>query len=91
MIDRLNPEDAECLVMWPKGSIGEQDERELMKSLIDLCNRFGYGRVPQVAAAMEEIWRYPDKKEKWQKVKDKHMKFLEEERPYIEDPLKEEL
>jgi hypothetical protein len=68
--------DVECLVMWPPGTVGEVRERKLMEDLLALCKENGVGRVSQVASQIEQIWRDPGKKEKFQKQKDKQVEFL---------------
>jgi len=78
MIGKLSSEDVECLVMWPSGSRGEQNERIVLKRLLQLCNENGYGRVSQLAEQIEDIWRNEEEaKIKYQKHKDGHLAFME--------------
>ena len=71
-------DELECLVMWPLGTVGEQNERRLVQELLQLCEEFGFGRVPQVAKQIEALWRDPENKVKFQQLKDDHVKRMEE-------------
>jgi len=68
-LDRPTEEELQCLVDWPEGTTGNQDEKSMLKCLIALCDSQGFGRVHQMMNAIEEIWRDPKKVEKWKKLK----------------------
>jgi hypothetical protein len=68
VLDQLN--------LWPEGSIGFAEERLLLVQLNDFCKKFGYGRVPQLAAALEDIWRNPDKIEIYRKRREEQIEFM---------------
>jgi len=46
-----------CLILWPDGTLGYAQEKQVVRLLNQLCKEYGYGRVPQLAAAIEDIWR----------------------------------
>ena len=59
--DRHGVADAtlECLVGFPTGTIGASEDVELLRILNALCKQHGYGRVPQMAQWISDIWRDP--------------------------------
>jgi hypothetical protein len=59
-------ENVECLIRWPKGSQGWYAEYSILKTLLAMCESQGYGRIPQLAKQIEEIWRDPKKVEYFQ-------------------------
>ena len=85
-MNKENPtlKDIDCLVCWPPGTEGEASERKCLTTLLELCEKYGFGRVPQLAAQIETIWRNPDSRVKFQEMKDNHLKFLEDARKHIE-------
>jgi hypothetical protein len=72
MIDVPTLEQLECLITWPRGSKGWQSERALLAVLLMLCKGHGFGRVPQLCAAIEEIWRDPSRREAHEKLRKQH-------------------
>ena len=78
MGDPVKDEDLECLIMWPKGSKGWQNDYQLLRVLNTLCHQRGYGAVPQMASWIEEIWRDPEKKEYFAQMREQHLKILGE-------------
>lgn len=74
-----------CLIRWPEGSVGWQREEALIKALNDLCKLFGYGRVPQVAEQIEQIWRDPDKVAKFLEEQRQHNEFVASCRKAMEE------
>lgn len=81
------PTDAElsCLNSWPGGTNGYIQETELIHDLNELCKKHGYGRVPQVAQAINEIWNNPDEISKWLDYREKRLKLLAECRKEIKE------
>ena len=73
-------EDLHALVRWPYSTIGEQNEIEVIKTLLSLCRKFGFGRVPQLAKQIEDIWRNPEKLKSYEKEKEEHLAWMEEAR-----------
>jgi hypothetical protein len=69
-------EDLECLVMWPEGSRGYVQELAALDVLLGLCNRHGFGRLPQLAKQIEDIWQHPEKIEEYKAIQEKHMKLM---------------
>ena len=78
MIETPKMSDLECLVMWPKGSVGERQEREVVSTLLHLCEKHGFGRVPQLANAIEKIWRDPESVKDFQAEKEDHFRIMKE-------------
>ena len=86
MLNPLSNEQIECLNCWPEGTIGNSTDRLLIQEINNLCKRFGYGRIPHIANALEEIWRNPEEGVKnWQEVRDERMRLLEEGRQWLKD------
>jgi len=66
----------DALVLYPPGSRGEEHDKKMIRELLGLCEMHGFGRVPQVANAIEEIWRDPERLEHYKKLKESHQKLL---------------
>ena len=60
-------EQLKSLIMWPEGTVGYQNELDMLVKMHALCEKHGYGRVPQIANAIEDIWRNPENVEKYLK------------------------
>ena len=67
--------ELECLICWPKGTIGETKERQAIQKFLELCKDRGFGRMAQIAEQIDDIWRNPEKVIKYQKMKKKHFKL----------------
>lgn len=76
----------DCLVLWPAGSKGEFDERRAVETLLALCEEHGFGRIPQLAEAINDIWHNgePAIKRSERKKRD-HLEFMEQCRKGLED------
>lgn len=72
--------DLNCLITWPPGSVGEAEDTLMLQQLLALCRKHGFGRVPQLAASIEEIWRDPTKVEDYEKSKAAHLRMMAEAR-----------
>ncbi len=72
--------DLDCLVTWPRGTVGEHNDRFLIEQLLSLCQLHGFGRVPQLAAQIEEIWRDPARCEVYERSKVRHLQMMDEAR-----------
>lgn len=70
-------EELQCLIMWPEGTNGAKRERALIDTLFYLCEEHGFGRVPQITAAIEDIWRNPENVKKYKKMQETHRKLIE--------------
>lgn len=68
--------DLDYLVGWPPGTKGEAEDRKMIRGLLQLCTRHGFGRVPQVAACIEDIWRNPDRIERYQSLKTQGLDYM---------------
>jgi hypothetical protein len=76
-IEGVDPADLHCLILWPEGSRGWAKEERLITLLNLLCKEYGYGRVPQLAAAIEDIWRNPERTEHYRRQQADHLEFME--------------
>lgn len=82
----LPNEVLECLNSWPEGTEAHFSEQHLINTLNRMCQEHGYGRVPQIAAALEEIWRNPEKGlEKWRTFYTQRMQDLQETIKFIQN------
>lgn len=90
MIEPLTNEQIECLNGWPVDHAIHAQERQLIQHVNQLCITFGYGRIGQIAAALEEIWRNPEEGgKKWQEFQDGRMKLLKGDLEYFNTILDE--
>jgi hypothetical protein len=58
----MNPvtiKTARCLILWPDHTHGYHQEEAALRILIGLADLIGYGRLPQLAAQLEKLWRDP--------------------------------
>lgn len=72
----VNDTELDCLVMWPPGTVGESQEQAIVRVLNKLCRTHGYGRVPQLAQQIENLWRDASKAAEYEREKQNHLKFL---------------
>ena len=67
------------IIMWPKGSIGYNQERVVVSDLLKMCKNNGFGRIPQMAQQIEAMWRDKEKaQKKFVAIKKKHFKMMRE-------------
>lgn len=76
MLKDVEVNDLKCLILWPVGSPEYYIELRIAMTMLDMCKDIGYGRVPQLAAQIEEIWRDPAKKDEYEKWNQKHLELL---------------
>lgn len=62
-----------CLNGWPEGTVGWHKDNEIINILLHLMTDHGFGRVPQIAAAIEDIWRNDEAIPKYQKLRDEQL------------------
>ena len=72
---------------WPEGTVGHSLERDAIIALSNLSKEHGYGRIPQIANAINAIWIEPEKAEEYKKSRLKRLAFLEECRKEVEDDI----
>lgn len=77
-MDILSEDILNCLVMWPKDTVGFQEEQQVVQLLNQLCIKHGYGRIPQLARQIEDLWRHPEKATLFEKQRKEHLDRLEE-------------
>ena len=72
-------DELECLIMWPKGSIGYEQEKAVIHAILAF-ERVGLGRISQIAAQMMDM-KYPtpdpiSMQEKFMALKRSHFKQM---------------
>ena len=72
----IEDKDLECLILWPKGTKGWNDDLVILKLLNSLCKTRGYGAIPQITAWIEQLWRDPSKKQDFEEQRQAHLKSL---------------
>lgn len=72
--------DLECLILWPDGTIGALKEKILLNCLLSMCKVFGFGRVPQLAKEIEDIWRNSENIELYEERRVAHLELLEDDK-----------
>lgn len=82
-------DDLRCLNGWPDGSIGHAKETDAICCLLGLCKLLGFGRIPQLANAIEDIWRNPEKVKQYAEQRKAQLKILE--RNHHADPQRNDL
>lgn len=58
----LKDEQLDVLNAWPEGTNGYLKEFLLIRLINQLCIEHGYGRVPQIAQHIQDIWYHPEQK-----------------------------
>lgn len=73
-IDGIPDADLTTLLnSWPEGTNGFNSDVSLITTLNQLCKQHGYGRVHQLAEAIEDLWRNPEKELEYQARHDERM------------------
>jgi hypothetical protein len=76
--------ELDALILWPKGTVGEENERRAVAALLQLCKEFGFGRVPQLAKQIYDVWSSPETVCELSRVKRKHLREMERLRAQYE-------
>lgn len=77
-----------CLVAWPTGTNGEVEDLKMIVALLELADKYGFGRVAQTAQAIEEITRDRTNIAKYERLKETRFAMLKW--PYTPpEPIKE--
>lgn len=79
-IQGVADETLTCLTCWPDGTVGEQRELQAIRIINHLCKELGYGRVPQIAAQIEDLWRNPEKHAGYVQQRQNHLDLVESTR-----------
>lgn len=66
-----------ALVCWPEGTVGYENEKQLIRDLNNLGRKHGYGRLNQLTEMIEDIYRNPDHLKRYKEDSLKHIKSLE--------------
>lgn len=82
--------EARCLIAWPDGTPGAAAEEAILGVLLDFCNRYGYGRVPQMARGLEGLWRDPASRERYERERADRVARLNEYRRELAESEEEE-
>lgn len=72
--------DAACLVLWPAGTRGHDQEMGAITYLLMVARTVGYGRMAQLAAQLDELWRDPGRKVEFEQRQREFLKMMEEGR-----------
>lgn len=83
--ETVTDEQLKSLIMWREGTVGYYNELNLLKQMRAQCEEHGYGRVPQLAKAIEDLWRNPENIDKYLKEQKAHNDLMEEYRKKIEN------
>lgn len=75
MIDHVPDEAAHTLNCWPDGTVGYFREAELIGRLLGMCREHGYGRVGQLAAQIEDLWRHPERMGAYLEAREEHLRL----------------
>ena len=73
---KVTVEEAEVLIMWPKGCIGYDQEMAAVKILLALAESQGYGRLSQLAQWIEQLWQEPRLIKEFQRMRDQHLVMI---------------
>jgi hypothetical protein len=84
-IDGVNSEDLSCLNGWPFGTVGWEAEQRLITLLNVMCKEHGYGRVPQLAMAIEDIWRNPERLADYQEARKVRLEQMAADKKWLEE------
>jgi len=68
----VNVADLACLNWWPDDSPRYAETQKALEQLVALCDKHGYGGLPQMAEGIQAIWRNPNKIAHFQELKDAH-------------------
>lgn len=82
--DRPTDDALKSLITWNEGTKGFYLELQLLKALRNFCDEYGYGRVPQLAESIKDIWNHPERVEHYLKVQKEHRDLMESYRKEIE-------
>jgi hypothetical protein len=83
-MEPIDVSDLLVLNCWRDGTVGWHKENQLISLLNELCKEFGYGRVPQLANAIEDIWRHPEKREIYLQQRKQRLEDLAEADKWLE-------
>ena len=78
---KLNMDDVKCLIMHPENTEGYRAEAAAIWGILQLCDEHGYGRIPQLAKHIEEIWRDNIKVEKFKKQRGEYLEMVKSMSP----------
>jgi hypothetical protein len=60
MIKRPEFKDLEWMIAWPKGTKGYAQEADAIYKLLELCDKIGFGRLPQMLDLITDTWNGKD-------------------------------
>lgn len=70
-------QDLECLICWPRGTVGYFCELQIVSNLLNMAKVHGFGRVSQLAQQMEDVWRNEGTARiKFEAAKKEHLQFM---------------
>jgi len=77
-------EELNSLNSWPPNTIGHSNETVLISLLFELCKAHGFGRVPQITAGIEEIWRNPERVAYYQQQRNQRLDQLKDDKSFCD-------
>jgi len=78
-------DELSCLNSWPNGMGAHDIEEELISALLHLCRVYGFGRVPQLAQQIEDIWRHPEQVAHYENERAERIQLLLADAQIVED------
>lgn len=84
-MSRVTDEELECLAWFEPYTLMRHEDMTLLRALRDLCETYGYGRVPQMAAWIETIWRDRDSIADFEAHKAELQRLMAEHRALTEE------
>jgi len=76
--------------MWPEETVGHHKENAVIKELWLMSKKHGFGRIGQLAQQIEDIWRNSEKAAEYEKMRQDHLKLMEEARKNLADEFDDE-
>jgi hypothetical protein len=83
LIEGVDDELLSCLNSWPEGTVGHQNEKAVIAVLNLLCKQHGYGRIPQLCAQIEQVWREPKMAERFRKAREKRLEQMAKDKEWL--------
>ena len=74
-------DELKCLNGWPENTVGYDDDQALIENLLNLCTKFGFGRVHQAMDGINDLWRHPEKITAYQQFQKERLKLLAQAPP----------
>jgi hypothetical protein len=71
------PDEAlKCLLSYPEGTKGREEQWQLLLLINSLCKTHGYGGFPQMCNWVEKLWRNPELQTKLAAMSQRRIEML---------------